>query len=97
MQSTERETRSTRAQLRRQAAEIKTEELNEALSSFDSGTELTDTQQEIVEEMGAAIVEGILVPVEAKLERVPDDDPLARTVVSLFDLREESENSVGPS
>ena len=101
MQATDRESRAAREQLRRRAAEIRAEQLEEALATLETseGTSggqpeqteagLAPAQREIVEAMSAAIVDGILAPVEADLEQSPTDRELAETVVSLFDLEEE--------
>jgi glutamyl-tRNA reductase len=100
MQATEPESRATRQQLRRRAAEIRDEQLQQALATLASGQEssashseqtdcgLTPEQRETVEAMSVAIVEGVLEPVESDLEQSPDDRRLSEAVRSLFDLEQ---------
>ncbi|WP_226481581.1 hypothetical protein [Natrinema amylolyticum] len=79
--------RTVERRLRRRAEAIERDELEAAFSALDARRELTTAERERLERLADDIVDGILAPPEAALERAADrDDETARAVAELFDL-----------
>jgi len=76
---------TARDQLDREAAAVRTEQLEQALSRLADQGELTATQQAAVERLSERLVEGVLAGPRAELREPSDRAEAARAVLELFD------------
>lgn len=75
-----------KATIRRRAAEINREELRTAVDRLRSEGELTDTQERILQDMTANIIDELLGEPESTLEDVEELDRSTRiAIIELFD------------
>ncbi len=76
---------TARDRLDREAAAVRAEQLEQALSQLREEGDLTDEQRAAVEALSERLVDGLLAAPRAGLRESADRAQVARTVLELFD------------